>query len=174
MTMIRNPASTVKPPDRHSLFHPIHLPRHALHPFLLKKSQNCRFDYVVFENRLHLQQRNKFFLAKNLTIQKLLAGICFLLFAFAITPKITLHNLVANHKDGRTKATLPDAGSTQLSKASFNCQCDNLISESPFIAETSPSYVIVATSFAAYKKIYVEEVYSTQQFCSTLRGPPVC
>jgi hypothetical protein len=60
------------------------------------------------------------------------------LFAFSITPKIVLHNLVANHKDGKTKTSLPDAYSTQLSKASFNCQCDNLISESPFVAEVQP------------------------------------
>ncbi|MEO7530866.1 MAG: hypothetical protein ABIS69_05625 [Sediminibacterium sp.] len=113
-------------------------------------------------------------MAKTSTIHRLLAATCLLLFAFAITPKITLHNLVANHKDGRTKTSLTDAYQTQLSKATFNCQCDNLISESPFIAETSPSYVILETSFAAYKTVFVDEVYSTQQFCSTLRGPPVC
>jgi hypothetical protein len=97
------------------------------------------------------------------------------LFAFGITPKITLHNLVANHKDGRIKSSsLADPGSTQLAKASFNCQCDNLVSESPFVVKTNSSYQEMQCFFAVYKRVYVEKVYSTQQFCSTLRGPPVC
>ncbi|MES2372310.1 MAG: hypothetical protein V4557_07010 [Bacteroidota bacterium] len=113
-------------------------------------------------------------MASSSTIHRLLAGICLVLFAYSITPKIVLHNLVANHKDGKTKASLPDRYSTQLSKSSFNCQCDNLISESPFVDEVPSSFVLLKISFAAYKNVFVEEVHSTQRYCSALRGPPVC
>ncbi|MEO8171488.1 MAG: hypothetical protein ABI581_00340 [Sediminibacterium sp.] len=105
-------------------------------------------------------------------IRRLLAGLCLVLFAFSITPKIVLHNLVANHKDGRTKTSLVDPSSTQLSKASFNCQCDNLISESPFVDAAQPAYIVTEISFKAYKNVFVEKVYATQLFCSALRGPP--
>jgi hypothetical protein len=143
-------------------------------PILLKKAQNLLFNGVMCQNGLHLQQRNKMSLARSFTIRQLLAGFFLVLFAFGITPKITLHNLVANHKDGRAKGSIPITSTTQFSTASFNCQCDNLISESPFVPLAQSCYVTVETSFAAYKRVYVEAVYSTQQFCSSLRGPPAC
>jgi hypothetical protein len=103
-----------------------------------------------------------------------LAGIFLVLFAFGITPRLTLHNLVANHKDGRAKNALPDPFSKQLSKAGFNCQCDNTIIESPFVSEGITSYIIITSSFEAYQNIFTEEVFSSQQYCSSLRGPPAC
>jgi hypothetical protein len=121
-----------------------------------------------------LQQRNKTTLARSATIRRILAGIFLVLFAFGITPKLTLHNLVATHTDGRTKSLLPDPFSTQLNNASFNCQCDNLIIESPFVSETSLPFNIVSTCFTVYQKIFAEAVYSSQQYCSSLRGPPAC
>jgi hypothetical protein len=96
------------------------------------------------------------------------------LFAFGISPKITLHNLVANHKDGRTKSVLSDPYSTQLSKASFNCQCDNLVSESPFVEETSAPAALPLLVFDVYKDGFIEEVYSSNCFSFSLRGPPAC
>ena len=103
-----------------------------------------------------------------------MAGFFLVLFAFGITPKIALHNMVANHQDGRTKNNLPDPSTTQFSTASFNCQIDNPVIESPFEMTVGQAYTAVETSFAAYKKTYVEAVYSTQQFCAALRGPPAC
>lgn len=144
----------------------------ALHPKIPQKFRN---RFAVWQNLLHLQQRNKISLAKSLIIRKLLAGFFMAVFAFGITPKITLHNLVATHIDGRAKTSVPEQQApTQLSTASFNCQCDNLISESPFVASSEAAYTTVETAFAAYKRVYVEAVYSTQQFCSSLRGPPAC
>ena len=96
------------------------------------------------------------------------------LFALGITPKITLHNLVANHKDGRTKSAFPDPYSTQLSKASFNCQCDNLISESPFVTEPAAAPEMPVSVFDVYQHGFIEEVYSSNCFSFSLRGPPAC
>ncbi len=131
--------------------------------------------YSIFNKKfLLLQQRNKIFLSVSATIRRVLAGIFMVLFAFGMTPKLILHNLVANHKDGRTKSSLPDPYSTQLNKASFNCQCDDLVSESPFIPATSSSYVLLVSSFADYQDTFSEKVYSSQAYCSSLRGPPSC
>ncbi|MES2004563.1 MAG: hypothetical protein V4450_08580 [Bacteroidota bacterium] len=121
-----------------------------------------------------MQQRNKITLVKLSTIRSVLAGFFILLFAFGITPRLTLHNLVATHKDSRGKITATDHSTEQLSKAGFNCQCDNLVSESPFVTVVSPSSVTSQTAFADHKKAFVEEIHAAPQFCSTLRGPPVC
>jgi hypothetical protein len=128
----------------------------------------------VQEKPLHLQQRNKTILANSTQIRSVLAGIFLVLFAFGITPRLTLHNLVANHKDGRLKSSLPDPNSNQLSKAGFNCQCDNTIIESPFLQETVSQFVITVSAFEAYKNIFTENVFSSQEYCSSLRGPPAC
>ncbi|MBI2283487.1 MAG: hypothetical protein HYU71_07255 [Bacteroidetes bacterium] len=98
-----------------------------------------------------------------------------MLFAYGITPKLTLHNLVATHQDGRTRCALPDPFSTQLGTASFNCQCDNLIIESPFVATITalvvvppvPVYPVFADAFAA-------DVFSSDVLGYSLRGPPAC
>ena len=97
-----------------------------------------------------------------------------MLFAYVITPKITLHNLVASHRDGRGKTSLPDANSTQLSKAGFNCQCDNLIIESPFVAETKALVITPQISYPVFCDAFVADVYSSTVFHYSLRGPPAC
>jgi hypothetical protein len=96
------------------------------------------------------------------------------LFAFGITPKRTLHNLVANHKDGSTRSRSLNLSTTDLSKASFNCQCDNLISESPFVAEGHAAYTNSSLFFSAYLDSIVPAQYSAELFPSGLRGPPAC
>lgn len=114
-------------------------------------------------------------LAKTTITRKLLAVFFLLVLAFGLTPKITLHNLVATHRDGRaTKIFCPDPGSENLSLASFNCQCDTPIIESPFETTVEPTVAVVETVFNAYRNVYVESVYSSQQYCSALRGPPGC
>lgn len=95
------------------------------------------------------------------------------LFAFAITPKLTLHNLVANHKDGRTKTSLPDASTTQLSTASYNCQCDNPVTESPFIANIQVPDISKPAFYTDILDIYSVSQYTIDHFCSGLRGPPL-
>jgi len=103
-----------------------------------------------------------------------LAVIFLVLFAYGITPKITLHNLVASHRDGRGKTSLPDSNSSQLSKAGFNCQCDNLIIESPFVAETEPPAMMPQVCYAVFCDAFVADVYSSTVFSYSLRGPPAC
>lgn len=97
-----------------------------------------------------------------------------MLFAYGITPKITLHNLVASHRDGRGKTSLPDPNSTQLSKAGFNCQCDNLIIESPFVAATEPLVITPQVCYLVFCDAVVADVYSSSVFHNALRGPPAC
>ncbi len=94
------------------------------------------------------------------------------LFAFGMTPKITLHDLVATHSDSRIKQKNTDIASSQIAKSSFNCQCDNLVSESPF--ETIPltathTAEIIYSTFQTNKG---SAIYSATLFLFGFRGPP--
>ena len=105
----------------------------------------------------------------------MLAVIFLVLFAYGITPKITLHNLVASHRDAKAKSSLTDDPyATELSKAGFNCQCDNLIIESPFVAETEPPAMMPQVCYAVFCDAFVADVYSSIVFSYSLRGPPAC
>jgi hypothetical protein len=120
-----------------------------------------------------LQQRNKNTpLSASSIIRKLLAGFLLLAFAFGITPKRTLHNLIATHKDA--KAVTHDHPGACVSKAVFNCQCDNLVTESPFVAGQVSTDLAAAFHFPAYSAGYHQPFLTTAVFHYSLRGPPVC
>lgn len=97
-----------------------------------------------------------------------------MLFAFGITPKLTLHNLVATHKDVKAKNVHVAHSDTQIAKSGFNCQCDNLVIESPFVNTYTAIQVSPVIVFATYQKVFVETVFSTVMYRSPLRGPPAC
>lgn len=105
----------------------------------------------------------------NSTIKNLLAYFLLLVFAYSITPKIVLHNLVADHID---KRKVLKSHLNELSTAGFNCKCDNLVAESPFI----PAEIFTPEVFTAYiSSIYAENITFTSrnQLFSELRGPPI-
>ena len=119
-----------------------------------------------------MQQRNKFLLNNSITIRKIIAGLLLVLFAFGMTPKITLHDLVATHTDSRIKKKNTDPTSSQIAKSTFNCQCDNLVSESPF--ETIPLAVTHAAEliYSTFQANNGAATYSTTLFLFGFRGPP--
>ncbi|MDP4147919.1 MAG: hypothetical protein Q8927_03260 [Bacteroidota bacterium] len=59
-----------------------------------------------------------------------------LLFAFSMTPKRPLHDLLANHRDVPVKSF--GGKIKQLSKSGFNCRCESLVVESSFIGIAFP------------------------------------
>jgi hypothetical protein len=108
------------------------------------------------------------------TIRSILAVFFLLLFAFCITPTRTLHNLVANHTDKRIHFKTKDPYQSQISKLGFHCQCDNLVSESPFVAETGFPAIGIAPAFVSCEEKLSVFFYPSHIFCSGLRGPPAC
>jgi hypothetical protein len=113
-------------------------------------------------------------LQQPLTIRNVLAGFFLLLFAFCITPKRTLHNLVANHTDGRTGVKSKGPYQSQIGRSGFNCQLDNLISESPFVEDTQIPFTLLVSDFLTYQEKQAGSFYVSAFFCSGLRGPPAC
>jgi hypothetical protein len=120
-----------------------------------------------------LRQPKKNNLESNLIIRKLLAGFLLVVFAFGITPKRTLHNLLADHKDGKTSASARPVG-TVLARASFNCQCDNLISESPFVSDSVAEEITATNLFPVFITGGIQQPVSSSPLSFSLRGPPAC
>ena len=102
---------------------------------------------------------------------KLFSSVLLLLvFTLGITPKKTLHNWFANHKDSASK--IPDGKTQQFTKAGFNCNCENLVAEPHFI---SPSIPLLINIFSAHSFFSVQapSFISQTLFHNNLRGPPL-
>jgi len=93
-----------------------------------------------------------------------------IIFGFSITPKIILHNIVADHKD--TPFQSSHNSSAQLFAAGFNCNCDNLVVESPFTNDFNPLQLKAAIFFKLHFADVITDFYSQHHFYSELRGPP--
>jgi len=93
-----------------------------------------------------------------------------IVFAFSVTPKILLHNLVADHRD--TPRSQNHSKQNQLSKTGFNCNCENLVVESPFVNDFIPLNLSIATQFAQEQIVYTDDFHSLNYFYFELRGPP--
>jgi len=90
-------------------------------------------------------------------------------FAFAITPKRFLHNLLVNHQDTYNNLT---AGKTEIGKDGFYCQCDNLVATSPFTGSNQKPEFVFLAYFIIYTQKAISPVYSATHLSLTLRGPP--
>lgn len=96
-------------------------------------------------------------------------------FAFSITPKKLLHDLVANHKDTKSLSAKPDSGLPHISKAGFHCQCEQLVVETPFLHGNAVLSLWIVPLIAARYDQPVISFYSVKDTSSRLRGPPfVC
>ncbi|MBS1598998.1 MAG: hypothetical protein JST75_12310 [Bacteroidetes bacterium] len=118
---------------------------------------------------LYLQHCNKNLSGNNI-IRRISAGFLLLLFVLCVTPKKTLHDLIANHQDS------PFASNTsaqQLSSNSgFRCNCDDLVVESPFVSDFIPIEVAPAAAHTIHTVLYAENFKFFHHFYFELRGPP--
>jgi hypothetical protein len=92
-----------------------------------------------------------------------------LLFSFCVTPKRFLHDLLANHKDAQTSASLHEQ---QIAASGYHCHIDDLVVVAPFLPEVqtkepvllSSAPLIFSESFASFAFSYTSNTDS--------RGPP--
>jgi hypothetical protein len=99
-------------------------------------------------------------------------GTILLLFVFilGITPKKTLHDWFANHKD--STSTAPVSKTQQLSNAGFNCNCENLVAESHFVT-FSNLIVVNFPSIYSFFSFNAPPLICLSLFHNNLRGPPL-
>lgn len=102
-------------------------------------------------------------------IKVFVGWLMLLVFAYSITPKIVLHNIVADHVD---KNKVLSDSQTEVSSAGIHCKIDNLVAESPFVAAAA-----VENSVQSF---HSSSFFETQTRCSSfaqlfaaLRGPPL-
>jgi len=118
-----------------------------------------------------LQQR-----IKNIRQHIILKNItgAFILFAFllSITPRQTLHSLVANHKDQSAKKNT-DKDKLQFNEVGFNCDCNSIVATSPFTGSTFKPAVAKLIHFSSYEISSFTSLASADHFYFKLRGPPV-
>ena len=111
-------------------------------------------------------------MAPSSIIRRLAAGLLLVVFALGITPKRTIHNFVATHKDATAKAARQTQGE-ELGRAGFNCQVDNLVCESPFTPDTEPFHIAAAEFYPVFESSFISAPYYSEHFSFGLRGPPV-
>jgi hypothetical protein len=117
-----------------------------------------------------LQQSSKKLLSQHPVIRRLLSGLVLVIFAFSITPKKLLHDLVANHRDKNVAASFSNI--IKISTDGFLCKCDNLVAESPFTETAQAIEVLKAPSFAIQESTVPSRFYIATHFFFSLRGPP--
>jgi hypothetical protein len=102
-------------------------------------------------------------------LKKVSSILLILVFTLGITPRKTLHTWFANHTDSTAK--IPAGNTQQLSKAGFNCQCDDLVAESNFI--TFSSFVVInISSLHSFVSFSIPPFVSLSLSNNNLRGPP--
>jgi hypothetical protein len=102
--------------------------------------------------------------------KNMLAGLMVLLIAFSITPKIMLHDLIADHKDGSYHAN--DTKTKLFDPSGFHCHCDNLVVESPFMDDGVSLGFIPLTFHQRMISLSANHFHCSVQFNFALRGPP--
>lgn len=99
-----------------------------------------------------------------------MSWVTLFLFLFSITPKRYLHNLFAKHEDVVLKVSADDR--EHLCKSGFQCDCDRLVSTSPFVDDNHVLEFIPLIYFGKPDTFVVISQYSSTPSLTGLRGPP--
>jgi hypothetical protein len=111
-------------------------------------------------------------LLNHLTIRRAFSGFLLVLFAFSITPKQFLHDLLASHKDNHIRST---GFNDQVAKSGLDCDCDNPVTESPYeySGGSIPEFIIPVV-FLTHQYTIIPFLHSETGYVKGLRGPPYC
>ncbi|HVY73381.1 MAG TPA: hypothetical protein VG890_01045 [Puia sp.] len=104
------------------------------------------------------------------TIRKISAFSLLLLFSFSVTPKLLLHQLIANHRD--TAYSVSKDQKATVDKAGFNCHAEDLVVNIPFIPGAETVYPVTLPSTLVSFSSKVFDALTAQEFFFELRGPP--
>lgn len=92
-----------------------------------------------------------------------------LIFAFSITPKIILHDLVTDHKDISPHSP---GNSVQVTKSGFHCDRESLVVVLPYLNYKVSIHLDIFKAFRIYQTGAGYQSYSCPHFIFGLRGPP--
>ncbi|TDH19804.1 hypothetical protein EXU57_22355 [Segetibacter sp. 3557_3] len=109
---------------------------------------------------------------KDTIIRSIAAIFLLIVFACGITPKKTMHDLVASHKDSTME--IGQCHADHLSVAGLNCKCDNLVSESVYLYTLIEACAPLPQVFSTEASIADVTYPTTYYWYNELRGPPAC
>ena len=92
-----------------------------------------------------------------------------LIFAFSVTPKLFLHDLVVHHKD----TPIPLGKYAQVSNAGFHCDCESQVVDLPYVADVAGICLTAPVSFPTHQTRAAYQFHSFPHFIFGLRGPPL-
>jgi hypothetical protein len=103
------------------------------------------------------------------SIKRLLAAFFLLLFSFCVTPKRFLHDMLANHKDAQSSASLPIQ---QVAESGFHCQIDNLVVVAPFLPGIQTIDPVIESSISLSFSEPLHSIVFLYPSTVDGRGPP--
>ena len=124
-------------------------------------------NLALLINYAKLQHCNK--LEKHVIINKVLAFVMLLIFIFSITPKKYFHDLVADHTD---YYAFVQGDETVVSKAGFNCHCENPVVSTPFIESSIEQARDSEIQYQEFSYNLYHFYFLSFNTTEDLRGPP--
>jgi len=104
-------------------------------------------------------------------IKAFLAGVLLVLFAFSITPKLTLHDLVADHTDWSGVCAAPCKD--HIEPTGPHCEITQLVAESPFTLYEQVFPLVTLKVYSGYTGLAIPSCHSCYRCFTEQRGPPV-
>jgi hypothetical protein len=109
-------------------------------------------------------------LARNQYIKKTCALFLLVLMALATTPKLLLHNILANHKD--VSFQVNKDGHAKVHTGGINCHAQDLVVEVPFVQVSVPKIEKPVIFSVQVFGESINSLLSLTDFYFQLRGPP--
>jgi hypothetical protein len=102
------------------------------------------------------------------TIRSVISFILLCVFAIGITPKQVLHDALTNHQHIPNK----EKGGLSVAKDRYNCDEENFVAESPFVAQDCSHIICQHSAFLFKPSIFLSSYSFIHPFFFELRGPP--
>jgi hypothetical protein len=107
---------------------------------------------------------------ENKTIRGVICSLLICIFALGITPRILLHDLVADHDDISFQCN--NEPGTHFHKSGYNCHIENFAAESPFTDVSRDLSVIPPNYCTVLKSVICNQIFPEPVVYFELRGPP--
>jgi hypothetical protein len=106
----------------------------------------------------------------KLNIKAIFGWLLLAVFAFSITPKQLLHDVLADHTDYSTHKHRHYAPC--VTKTGFSCDRLNLVAESPFVPTEKPIEAVVELYRTDFIVVSDHKAFPKAVALPSLRGPP--
>jgi hypothetical protein len=105
--------------------------------------------------------------------KRAMAFIAFTVLLFAVTPKMTIHELFGCHNSSSINTERTASDKTQFNKDGFHCNCDQQEFQPGFIVNSAVLLPAPYLSFLTGQEVQLaEQLFANCRSIVSLRGPP--